>query len=134
MCLTTARARVLLPLMKTAAGSARDFARRIDCIHHPRELLDDALLLISEVVTNAVVHGRPQLVLSIECGADDLRVRVRDGAPNLPQQRRIQSDDKSGRGLSLLHQLSHAWGVELVNDEYGTGKEVWFELRARRWS
>lgn len=131
-CEATGRRQLLLPTVPAAAGAARAFARRALCPDHASGLLDDALLLISELVTNSVVHGSPPVLMSVECTGDGLEVRVRDGAPALPQRRGSSAEDEGGRGLVLLEELSHAWGSEPVDDEHGSGKAVWFALRAPR--
>lgn len=128
MCAVTERAQLLLPMTTAAPRAAREFARRTCCTALANELLDDALLLITELVTNSVAHGSPQLMLSIDCGDAGLLVRVRDGALTLPQRRPAHADDEGGRGLNILQQLSHSWGAELVQDEHGKGKAVWFHL------
>lgn len=92
------------------------------------ELLDDALLLISELVTNAVLHGGPPILLGIECDGDVLRVRVRDGSPVVPSPRQAGPDAEGGRGMTLVELLTNTWGVTPVADEHGAGKQVWFEL------
>lgn len=86
-----------------------------------------AALLTSEVVTNALLHGRGRVRLQI-C-ADDLRVRVEVGDddprhPGAPAQR---DGAESGRGMLILDELAAAWGVS----ERTPGKVVWFELAAR---
>jgi anti-sigma regulatory factor (Ser/Thr protein kinase) len=129
MCQTTERAELVLPLTAASPGAARAFARASGCTEHAAEILDDALLLISEVVTNAVRYGEPPLLVALECEDGGLRVRVRDGAASVPTPRVAAPDDESGRGLDLVEQLSDAWGVEPVVDEHGGGKVVWFELR-----
>jgi anti-sigma regulatory factor (Ser/Thr protein kinase) len=128
MCRTTARVEVVLPLSTAAPAAARAFARASGCADHPAQL-DEALLLITELVTNSVRYSSPTLMLSIECLGSNLKVRVRDGSTALPQQRRARDDDEAGRGLALVEALSDAWGVERVSDEDGSGKAVWFELR-----
>ena len=129
MCAVTDRAELVLPMSDQAPSSARSFARRSGCPEHALEVLDDALLLISELVTNSLLHGGPPIVLAIECDGRGLRVRVRDGASDLPVPRQAGDDDESGRGLSLVDLLTDTWGVEPVVDEHGAGKQVWFELR-----
>lgn len=113
----------------TSAAAAREFAKRSGCTDHALDLLDDALLLISELVTNAIVHGGPAIVLAIECDGEGLHVRVRDGSANPPHVADRGRDAESGRGLSLVELLSSTWGVQPVEDAHGTGKETWFELR-----
>ena len=131
MCEATARAELLLPMQRRSPALARDFARRSGCADHALEVLDDALLLISELVTNSVLHGGPPIVLAIDCDGAGLHVRVRDGASTAPAARSAGADAESGRGMSLVDLISDTWGVEPVADEHGVGKEVWFELRPR---
>ena len=128
MCETLSSA-VLLPASRLSALAARDWASRSECAQRFPSLLDDALLLISELVTNAVMHGRPTIVLAIGCDRDGLRVYVRDGSATLPQPRDAGPGADGGRGMHLVGLLSHSWGVNPVDDAYGVGKEVWFELR-----
>lgn len=132
MCQSTARAEVLLPMDSTSPAMARRFAKSAGCTEHALELLDDALLLISELVTNSILHGGPPIVLAIECEEEGLHVRVRDGSPVAPVQRTATEDDESGRGISLVQLISDTWGVEPVADRLGSGKEIWFELRTKR--
>ena len=95
------------------------------------DVADDALLLVTELVTNALLHGAGPLIVSVECVEHGVRVLVRDGSPVLPQQRRAAPEDEGGRGLALLAELSHAWGARPADDQHGPGKVVWFELRPR---
>ncbi len=130
MCETTERAELSLPMTAASAAAAREFARASGCTEHAAQVLDDALLLISELVTNSIRYGGPTIVLSVECdGGGGLKVRVRDGSDRVPQQRQASADDETGRGLMLVDLLSDAWGIEPVKDEHGVGKAVWFELR-----
>lgn len=129
MCEATARAELLLPTESSSAAAARRFAERSGCREHGLDLLDDAMLLISELVTNSVLHGGPPIVLAIECDGAGLHVRVRDGGPTMPTPRTVDEGAESGRGMSLVDLLSSTWGVEPVADAHGPGKEVWFELR-----
>ena len=115
----------------TSPAAARYFAERSGCADHATELLPDALLLISELVTNSLQHGGPPIVLAIECDGEALHVRVRDGSRDVPRPRGADADAESGRGMTLVDLISDTWGVAPVEDDYGTGKEVWFELRRR---
>ena len=130
MCEATVRAELRLPVQSTSPAVARRFAEANGCLEHGRETLDDALLLISELVTNSVLHGGPPIVLAIDCDGQGLHVRVRDGGPTLPERRTADDGAESGRGMTLVEMLSSTWGVEPVPDAQGAGKEVWFELRS----
>ena len=130
MCTTTEAARVLLPMSTRSPAVARQFARMSGCTEHTSQALDEALLLISELVTNSVLHGRPQITLAIECNGTGISVRVRDGASGLLDRHRSADDDEGGRGLRLVELLADSWGVEHVEDEHGCGKAVWFAISA----
>ena len=132
MCDTAPRVELVLPTGSTSPTVARAFARRSGCTAHSLEILDDALLLISELVTNSLSHGGPPIVLAIECDGEGLRVQVRDGSPTLPTPRTAGDDDERGRGLSLVNLIASTWGVDAVQDKHGLGKQVWFELRPAR--
>ncbi|MGH9043550.1 MAG: ATP-binding protein [Acidimicrobiales bacterium] len=93
------------------------------------EHAQDAVLLTSEVVTNAVVHAGPHargetLCLVIERTADAVRVEVSDGGPSLPTTQGAAVDESTGRGLLLLDALATRWGI-VPRD---AGKIVWFEV------
>jgi anti-sigma regulatory factor (Ser/Thr protein kinase) len=106
---------------------ARQFLRRATCAEHQGHVLEDAVLLVSEVVTNSVVHGGPPIVLAVDCEhTTGLKVRVRDGSHELPKPRDAGVWAGGGRGLGLLERLSDDWGVD---PDPGDGKEVWFVLR-----
>jgi anti-sigma regulatory factor (Ser/Thr protein kinase) len=99
----------------------------------PDALLDDAGLLVSELVTNSVRHGRAgaDAVVGLRLGLDRDRVRVEvsDAGPGFdPTSVEGAGDDAGGYGLFLVTQLADAWGV--VPDEAPT--QVWFELRYAR--
>ncbi|MEV5598554.1 ATP-binding protein [Streptomyces sp. NPDC052496] len=84
---------------------------------------DIAELLISELVTNALVHTNGGAVVTATV-TDRLRVEVRDFVGRRPRLRPPTTDGTSGRGLMLVHSLADAWGVTA----HGVGKCVWFEL------
>ena len=131
MCGSTPSAQLLLPSTESSPAAARDWARRAVCVEHAQSVQDEALLLITELITNSVRHGGPPIVLALECDGDVLRARVRDGNPALPTPITPSlASDEGGRGMSLVEVLTDTWGVDPVQDEHGPGKEVWFELRA----
>ena len=125
MCQTTPRAERELPVSREAPAQAREFLRSATCVEHHSEVLDDAVLIVSELVTNSVLHGGPPLVVAVDCDEDTLQVRVRDGAPSLPTRRHATEVDESGRGLALVAEMSSDWGV----DPEENGKHVWFVIR-----
>ncbi|MGP4112056.1 ATP-binding protein [Streptomyces sp. 4N509B] len=90
------------------------------------KLADDAVLLVSELVGNAVAHaGAHVFGLRIRRRRGWVRVEVRDPSRALPCRLPVGETDVSGRGLWLVEQLADRWGVDLLPD----GKTTWFELR-----
>ncbi|MEB8344155.1 ATP-binding SpoIIE family protein phosphatase [Streptomyces endophyticus] len=91
--------------------------------------VDSAVLLVSEMVTNVLVHTDGDALLVAEMtrhGAEPrrLRVEVADVSDDLPHRRRPGELASSGRGLVLMELLADRWGV----DPRGEGKSIWFEL------
>ena len=124
MCQTTPRAEVELPVSREAPALARDFLRGSTCVEHHSEVVDDAVLLVSELVTNSVLHGGPPVVVAVDCDEATLQVRVRDGSPTMPAPRDAASGDENGRGLALVAEMSADWGVDTEEDR----KHVWFVI------
>lgn len=86
---------------------------------------DVAVLLASEVVTNAVRHARTPYRLSVEFVPPELMIAVVDGSDQLPEPGPAGPDAEDGRGLFLLDQLAQRWGARV--QESG-GKILWFTL------
>jgi anti-sigma regulatory factor (Ser/Thr protein kinase) len=86
-------------------------------------------LLVSELVTNVVIHAQEPSVpsaadMSVRLYGDRVRVEVRDEGPGFsPCRRPVDEDATSGWGLRLVRELADDWGVEL-----GAENCVWFEL------
>ncbi|MDH2392810.1 ATP-binding protein [Streptomyces sp. HNM0663] len=97
------------------------------------EVRDTALLIVSELVTNAVVHtGGALVACELLMQAEYLRITVQDQgvAPTGPHVCRV-SDEERGRGLLLVETVSSAWGTYAAGT--GAGRVVWAELpRAAR--
>jgi anti-sigma regulatory factor (Ser/Thr protein kinase) len=83
-----------------------------------------AALLVSEVATNAVLHARSPMRLSVWCHDGHPRVEVRDDDPTPPREVVADPMACGGRGMVLVDALASAWGV----NRNGRGKTVWFEL------
>lgn len=85
------------------------------------EVVDDLLLVVSELVTNAVRHGAPPVRLEVLADADVVRIAVGDGDPGLPLPREVDDDAEGGRGMVLVELLAREHGVR----EQPPGKTVW---------
>ncbi len=83
-----------------------------------------AATVISELVTNAVVHARSPIEMVAVVSEAGLRVEVHDWRPTLPTEPDGPADADRGRGLRIVDSLAHEWGA--LGD--GNRKVVWFEL------
>ena len=91
----------------------------------PVSIVDDVLLLVSELVTNAVVHAGSPAVVRLDADVERIKVEVsdRDG-DRTPTKVNPEPFSSSGRGVLLVDRLAARWGVE----PQCQGKVVWFEL------
>jgi len=129
VCVVTPAAQITLPMSSLAPRRAREFFRSTHCPAHQARAVDEAQLLITELVTNAVLHGGPPVTLGLACdGGRGLQVRVSDGSPLSPPTpgEEVDLDSESGRGIALVDVLTDDWGVEPTAE----GKAVWFRLTA----
>src|SRR5579875_361157 len=119
-----------------AAGGQLELEARPEAVREARRwvgnqlagspLRDDALLIVSELVTNAVLHGSGTVLLGFERSGDSLRIEVRDRGSQVPRRKHYGLQAATGRGLELVESLARAWGV----DEERNGKTVWAQLGA----
>jgi hypothetical protein len=92
----------------------------------PLRIMETATLLISEVVTHAVLHAHTPISVSLDLAADLIRVEVTDANPALSWVSERQSlDTEIGEGFGVVDVLSTSWGVQKTHG----GNVVWFELR-----
>jgi two-component sensor histidine kinase len=94
-----------------------------------REVIDDAELVVSELMTNAIDADCGDAELTVTVATDGaVRIEVEDDALGLPQEAVVPLSAPRGRGLALVAALSTRWGYE----KKPRGKRVWAELPARR--
>ena len=131
-----------LGALPTAVGSARVHARFIVSEWAMTEMAETVTLVVSELVTNAVLastgtDGRPKYrnasaglpVVHMRLSSDHVRlvIEVWDLSPQAPEARQPEQDAENGRGLLLIEAVSKRWGYERVPG--WPGKVVWAELR-----
>jgi anti-sigma regulatory factor (Ser/Thr protein kinase) len=117
------RLEVELPRARVAPGDARRALRRLCADHVEADLLGDAELLVSELVTNAIRHGEGDIRLCARVDDDRLVVEVIDEGSGFEYALRRQDFEQiGGWGLDIVDDLSSRWGVH-----EGT-THVWFEL------
>ena len=114
-----------LPAELVSVRAARRFVRQ-QCLalRLAAQRCDDAVLLTSELVTNAVLHGRSEVCVEVSGSGDGMRVAVLDENSRRPVMVAEDPDALDGRGLALVQAVADRWGVE----ERPIGKAVWFEL------
>ncbi|HEX2064787.1 MAG TPA: ATP-binding protein [Acidimicrobiales bacterium] len=108
-----------------SAREAREFVGQALREVRAGEQDDVVVLLANELVTNAILHARGDIVLAVELAPDKVRIQVTDQSSQLPVQRGGVEEATSGRGLELVDALATAWGVEPMS---GDGKQVWCEV------
>lgn len=87
---------------------------------------EDLLLVVSELVTNAVLHGAEPIVVTLVRDSERVRVEVTDADPDSsPYSSRVTKESVAGRGLSVVTRLAAAWGWRA---DPGARKTVWAEL------
>jgi anti-sigma regulatory factor (Ser/Thr protein kinase) len=116
--------------------AARDFVRRVlDEATTAPEAVEQAALLVSELVTNAVIHTDADVCLRVRSGPV-ARIEVEDGGAPIPASavppagspvlpRAAEAVEPGGLGLAIVATLASRWGID---DTTRPGKVVWFEL------
>ncbi len=89
-------------------------------------ILPDVELVVTELVTNALLHAGPPITVHVDVQGDTVRIGVADSSRAAPVRALARADAMTGRGLSLVAALSRDWGVRPAAD----GKVVWCELGA----
>ena len=126
--------------VRHAPASAGEVRRRLsadlDSAGLPASVVNDATLVVSELVGNSVRYARPlpggvlQVDWTIE--ADRIRLRVSDGGgPSVPVRHEAGPEDIRGRGLAIVAALARDWGVEQSRNGAGPMSTVWVELPAK---
>ena len=113
----------LLPSDGRSAGVARRHLEDV-LAGMPAATVDTALLLTSEVVTNATAHGGGLVTLTVDLDGEGLRVEVCDESPRRPVPREESLLAEGGRGLHIVDALAADWGARPDK----RGKKVWFRL------
>jgi CheY-like chemotaxis protein/anti-sigma regulatory factor (Ser/Thr protein kinase) len=106
---------------------AREFVERVLAAWGAERFLEDALLVVSELATNAVVHAESAFTVRLKLSAAALRIEVSDAAAeSSPEPRIAEQTAEGGRGLFLVSAVSSAWGVETRAERHD--KVTWAEL------
>jgi anti-sigma regulatory factor (Ser/Thr protein kinase) len=117
---------LVLPIDARSVAAARGFLRDV-LDGQQTTSADAAVLMISELVTNAVRHAHSRLAVMASIADQTLRVEVSDDDPTLPVATDPEHHATSGRGLRIVDGLADHWGIA----PNPGGKMVWFELDLR---
>jgi anti-sigma regulatory factor (Ser/Thr protein kinase) len=107
-----------------SVGHARRFAAQV-LADVPRALFESIELMVSELTTNSIRHGRAGFELTITNTAQMVRVEVTDRAGGTPRKLSPPPEQPTGRGLKIVDLLSDTWGVDWAE---GSGKTVWLTV------
>ena len=116
-----------VPNRPDSAPAARSFlSRLLKGWGVSEQVIDDASLLTSELMANAVQHGAGFVDLKIELVDGKLYVGVHDDADQTPEVVQADATSAGGRGMWIVQSVAHHWGTESRGGN--SGKTVWFEL------
>jgi anti-sigma regulatory factor (Ser/Thr protein kinase) len=110
-----------------SVAGARHFVRDV-LSEEPREIVEAAELMTSELATNCVRHAHSDFELAIHLSRDEIRVEVSDHGQGQPVMRSPTPREQSGRGLRIVQELAEDWGITPSPN----GKLVWFNLPLRK--
>jgi anti-sigma regulatory factor (Ser/Thr protein kinase) len=128
--ITSAAAEAVMPNRTDSTPAARAFlSRLLEGWGLPDDVIGDASLMTTELISNAVRHGTGAVTLRVEVDHGTVQVRVHDEAAQLPViDESVDPTSLGGRGLFIVQCVADEWG----SDPEDPGKTVWFRLQAAR--
>lgn len=117
---------VLRPVVGAKAAARCRAIAASELAGSPDEVIADAQLVLTELVTNARLHGAPPVLVGVTRSGAGARVEVADAGPRPLVVPARSVDAMTGRGLAMVAAVAHTWGVESFGN---SGKLVWAELR-----
>ncbi|MFJ5722151.1 ATP-binding protein [Streptomyces sp. NPDC093149] len=117
-----------LPRRRTSVGASRDFVVDVLIEWDLHPLIEDIKLCVSELATNALLHGTPpgrEFSVGLQRGEELVRLEDRDSGPGRPRVQHPDDNACSGRGLQLAGELADDFGV----DDHVVGKTVWLVFK-----
>jgi anti-sigma regulatory factor (Ser/Thr protein kinase) len=116
----------MLPEANAPAHARQWLREMLTGFSSPRELLDDTLIVVDELVSNSVRHAATPIVVTLEYASGVCRCAVTDRCTSGPLPRLLERADGSGRGLRIVNAIASSWGVERSN----AGTTVWVQVGA----
>lgn len=117
-----------LPATSSGVPRARAFVRGVLHDAGLAGIADTAMLLVSELATNAVLHARSGYRVEVLLTGEAVRITVLDASPTGVHRRVNRIDAATGRGLALVEALASCWGATPSGQLGGHAKGIWFEL------
>ncbi len=120
----------LFPRERKSVSSVRSYVADTLAAWGYPDRLDDLRLCVSELATNALLHGVSSgRMFEVWVAADDtmVRVEIRDSGDGVPAPRVADVSEECGRGLVLVAALADDWGVI----SHAVGKTVWIAVKSR---
>jgi anti-sigma regulatory factor (Ser/Thr protein kinase) len=105
-------------------AAARRLVARLIAEEADPDVVDNVRLAVSEVVSNALLHGRPPVTLHAHVTGDALRIEVADGHTGTGTPQHPSASATSGRGLAIVDTVVDRWGFESRHE----GKAIWMEF------
>ncbi|WP_433371611.1 ATP-binding protein [Streptosporangium sp. CA-115845] len=116
-----------LPHDLPIVGKARTMVRETLTAWALHHLVDDAVLVVGELLANAIIHGEPVVRLSLWAGADEFQIQVTDRGSGRPRHLALGVEAIHGRGLTIVRALAHDTGVTPLPNH--PGKTIWARWR-----
>lgn len=117
-----------LPYSMESPARARRFVTNMLSHWGFGRLVPDAALVVTELSTNAILHGKGDFIVTLSCHPGAVRIDVEDSSDTQPARATRGQGSINGRGLVLVDAIATSWGVKSI----GRGKVVWAELRNLR--
>ncbi|MET9862805.1 ATP-binding protein [Streptomyces smyrnaeus] len=118
------------PRRRTSVGAAREFTTSTLASWGLNDLQDDIRLCVSELATNALLHGVPpgrEFCVRLDMDDSSVRLEVRDSGEGCPEARSPDAEEETGRGLCLVSALADDCGVT----DHVVGKSVWLHFKLK---
>jgi anti-sigma regulatory factor (Ser/Thr protein kinase) len=116
--------KVFVPTAEAIAAARAFVAEALRTWGAMPPLIDDAMLMTSEMATNALVHAHSPFRISVARTGGVISFAVQDATSRTPQKRKVDAHSAMGRGMGIVDALSSRWGCDVLP----TGKVVWAEL------
>lgn len=120
--------RVTLPLDPSSVRTARDRTSDVLCASGWGHCVDDAKLIVSELVTNAIQQDASNVHLVLQLTGDVLHLEVSDWGGGHPVRRDPRPEEASGRGLNIVDCLADSWGAAVAEGR----TTVWCDVQRHR--